>query len=349
MSELRTATPARPTSHPKQPRSPHRSIRGLWIAVTAVTFGLVTIGGLVRATGSGEGCSGWPKCSPGHWLPPLQYHPIVEYSHRMTAFADIVLVGIVAIVATRRYRREPTILRTAWVAVGLIVAQAVLGGIVVKGDLSALLVTAHFGTAMILVAVLVYGTVAAFTLDVERRLSVDGFTVLARVAAGATFALMAVGTYVRGIGAGLVFRDWPLMNGRLVPRFASEQAVVHFTHRVLAGAVACAVVALAVWAWRERHRRPAAAELALISVVLFAVQIMVGAANVWSHLAPAAVVSHVALAGLVWGALSGTAFAARLPGPSSRPAADPGPVEAPADPRSLSSVRASRNDGGVAS
>ena len=31
-------------------------------------------------------------------------------------------------------------------------------------------------------------------------------------------AFLAVGAYVRGEGAGLAFRDWPLMGGRVVPR-----------------------------------------------------------------------------------------------------------------------------------
>src|SRR5207253_11279171 len=39
------------------------------------------------------------------------------------------------------------------------------------------------------------------------------------------------------------------------------------------------------------------------AVALFAAQILVGALNVWTHLAPGAVVAHVALAGLIWGGM----------------------------------------------
>ena len=145
-------------------RSPHRGLRAAAIAATATTFALIAVGGLVRATGSGEGCTGWPKCSATSWLPPLQYHSIIEYSHRMTAFLDIVLIGVLAIVATVRYRGVPRVFRTAWASVVLVFVQAALGGVVVKGDLAALLVTAHFGTAMVLAGVLVYVTVASFSL-----------------------------------------------------------------------------------------------------------------------------------------------------------------------------------------
>ena len=77
-------------------RSSDRAIRATSIAAVALTFLLIAVGGLVRATDSGEGCSGWPKCSPGHWLPPLEFHAIIEYSHRMTAFLDIVVVALLA-------------------------------------------------------------------------------------------------------------------------------------------------------------------------------------------------------------------------------------------------------------
>ena len=57
---------------------------------------------------------------------------------------------------------------------------------------------------------------------------------LAMVTAVATFALLLVGTYVRAEGAGLAFRDWPLMGGRLVPSFGPRGAAEMFAHRVLA-------------------------------------------------------------------------------------------------------------------
>jgi heme A synthase len=293
------------------PRRDERRLRGLAVAAVAMTFLLVAIGGLVRATGSGEGCSGWPKCSATSWLPPLQYHAIIEYSHRMTAFLDIVLVGLVAALAWRRYRAVPRVFRPAMGGVALIILQAVLGGIVVRGALAPLLVTAHFATAMVLVADLVYLAVAVYTIDRRPRGRPDALSALARSAAAATFGLMVVGAYVRGENAGLAFPDWPLMNGRLVPSLASTPAALHFTHRVLAVAVGITVAALAVRAWRARRERPAVTRLALLAAGLFVVQVFIGAANVWSRLAQPAVVAHVAVSSLIWGTLVATAAAAR--------------------------------------
>ena len=72
-----------------------------------------------------------------------------------------------------------------------------------------------------------------------------------RPAAGST-SVVLVGAYVRGEGAGLAFRDWPLMDGRLSPTACSAQAAGHmFLHRLLAAAAVPVVVWFAVRAWRD--------------------------------------------------------------------------------------------------
>jgi len=53
----------------------------LSLATTVLTFLAVTAGGLVRATDSGLGCPGWPKCY-GRWIPPANAHSIIEWNHR---------------------------------------------------------------------------------------------------------------------------------------------------------------------------------------------------------------------------------------------------------------------------
>lgn len=307
-------------SPPRRPPGPpadvsersHAWLRGLSLAATATTFLLIAIGGVVRATGSGLGCSGWPKCTRDRWLPPLEYHAIIEYSHRFTAFLDIVLVVLLAVVVWKRYSGVRRVRIPTTAAVFLIFFQAVLGGIVVRGELHAVLVSAHLATAMVFAGVLIYATVASFTLGAVIDRPVDALTRLSRVAAACTLVLIAVGAYVRGEGAGLVFPDWPLMNGRLVPSISAAPAGVHFAHRVLALAVGVLVVAVAVRARRERNGRAAVATLATVAALLFIAQVLIGAANVWSKLAAAAVVAHVAVASLTWGAVVATAAVSRV-------------------------------------
>jgi cytochrome c oxidase assembly protein subunit 15 len=314
MSGRTTLSPPRePSGQPSGPGTQSRRwLRRLAVAATATTFILIAIGGLVRATESGLGCEGWPKCTPDRWLPPLEYHAIIEYAHRLTAFIDIVLVCLLAVVCWRRYSRNRRVRIPATAAVVLIFFQAALGGIVVKGELHALLVSAHLATAMVFAGVLVSLTIAAFTLDAQERGPIDGLTRLARLAAAGTLTLIAVGAYVRGEGAGLVFPDWPLMDGRLVPGISSAPAAIHFAHRILSVVVGVLVLAMAVRARRERGRRDPVTMLAVGAALLFVSQVLIGAANVWSRLAPAAVVAHVTVAGLAWGAVVATAVMARV-------------------------------------
>jgi cytochrome c oxidase assembly protein subunit 15 len=238
---------------------------------------------------------------------------MIEYSHRLVTVLDTVVVGLFAAVVAVRYRWARRVFWPSLAAVGLIVLQAALGALVVKGDLEALLVTAHFMNAMVLAGTLVYATVAAFTIGTKLA-PVDHLARLARLAAAFTFVLLGVGAYVRGEGAGLAFPDWPLMGGRVVPALSSLRPGLHFAHRALAAAVFVLVVWLAVRVWRSRSTRTVAAALAFIAAGLFAAQILIGAANVWSRLAPAAVTAHVAVAALIWGALVGTASVARFGG-----------------------------------
>ena len=146
----------------------NRSLRRLSLLTLAATMMLVTVGGLVRASGSGLGCPGWPRCY-GHWFPPFGLHgtalrhALIEYSHRFMTTVAVVLVVLLVVAAwwRRGDRRAPT----AWAATAalvLILVQAGLGAAVVKSELDPVLVTLHYANAMLLVAALVIATVTSF-------------------------------------------------------------------------------------------------------------------------------------------------------------------------------------------
>jgi protoheme IX farnesyltransferase len=287
----------------------------LTIATTASTVLLVAVGGLVRATGSGLGCPGWPTCF-GRWFPPLEYHALIEYSHRLLASLVVVLVSLQAFVAWRQFRRVRQIFRPALAAVGLVLFQAALGGVVVEGGLEATVVAAHFATAMALLGVLVNITANSFCFVKlpMKGPSIGGsdpaFARLTLWTAGAAGALLVVGAYVRAEGAGLAFRDWPLMDGRLVPTLGGA-ATSMFLHRVLAALVLLLVLWLAIRARTMAGRSMDLVVLTSAALVLMVAQILVGAANVWSGLRPAAVVAHVAFSALIWGVLVAAATVSR--------------------------------------
>ena len=286
-------------------------VRRLSLSTALATLALVAAGGIVRATGSGLGCPDWPRCH-GRLLPPLDFHAIVEYSHRLLASVVVVLVITTAWAAWRRARRDPSVLRPAVLAIGVVFLQAALGAIVVAEELDPLPNTLHFGTAMLLVAtVIVTATNArlrkpqpggdAHTDPGTRRLLWWTLGV-----AGAT---LFAGVYVRGSGASLAFLDWPLMNGRLIPDLSTEAAAAAFTHRL----VAAATVALTgVLALRAGRLRPAGLRAFAWAAFALAIgQTALGAAAVLTRLEDAAVAGHVLGSSLTWGALVVLAAATR--------------------------------------
>ena len=128
----------------------------LCLATAGTTVLLFAVGGLVRGSGSGLGCDTWPNCTATSLFPTGTMHSIIEFSHRALVFVDTVLIAITAIVAWRSYRTVRKVLWPALAAFPLVIAQAVLGGIVVATELNPWWVTAHFATALALVADVVY-------------------------------------------------------------------------------------------------------------------------------------------------------------------------------------------------
>ncbi|WP_430866920.1 COX15/CtaA family protein [Demequina aurantiaca] len=121
-----------------------KRVHGLAIANVAAQIGIIVTGGLVRLTESGLGCSDWPHCEPGAFTPEFHaeagIHGFIEFGNRLLTF---VLAIIALLLAIAIWRARP---QFKWLGLvpGLgIIAQAVLGGIVVLLDLNPLLVGLH--------------------------------------------------------------------------------------------------------------------------------------------------------------------------------------------------------------
>ena len=305
----------------------------LALATAATTVTLFSVGGLVRGTGSGLGCSSWPTCEPGRLFPTGTIHSLIEFSHRLLAFAVILLTSATAIVAWLRHRGDRALLWSALAAVPLVLGQAVVGAIVVRTDLDPGWVTAHFALALILVADVVVLAVVATAPAGRPQSDRSSFARLAVVTAVFTACLLLVGTYVRASGSQLVFTDWPLMDGRLVPTLGGA-ATAMFLHRVLAAASLLLTLWLAIRARTLPRRSRDLTALSTLALALFVAQVMVGAANVWTRLRPWAVVLHVALSVLIWATLVTLATLARR-GAAPEAERSQADAEVMASPRSL--------------
>jgi heme o synthase len=280
----------------------------LALATVVSTILLVAMGVIVRATGSGMGCPDWPLCN-GELIPSqTDYKPWLEWIHRDIAVIIGFLILGLAFLAWRHYRDRRSILWPTLVAVVLVGFQAYLGKETVRLNNSGVSVLAHLAAAMALLGLLTYLLVR---IRYPARIGGPGasqrFTLLATLAAAATYALLLFGSNVMANDAGAVFTDWPLMNGGINPVGATGlDAVVanlyqiHALHRYVAAIVGIIVLITAAAAWRTQRARPGVVRLALWFAGLFLVQVAVGALLVFTVLAPWARALHVIVGAVVW-------------------------------------------------
>ena len=92
---------------------PGRALAYLALAALVASIVQVTLGGVVRVTGSGLGCPDWPLCD-GRVIPVFERAPLVEFSHRLVASVVGLLTLAVAVLAVRRHKGEPWIRFPAW-------------------------------------------------------------------------------------------------------------------------------------------------------------------------------------------------------------------------------------------
>jgi cytochrome c oxidase assembly protein subunit 15 len=264
----------------------------LWLAV--LVFGLMGLGGYVRLSGSGLSIPEWPIINDS-LLPPMTeedwqavyrtYHIVIErvdpeqhyegpavgvipmerfqvmfwieYAHRFVA----ALVGIVFLVLFVQVVRNAALrrrygLRFTWLAV-LLLAQAILGGVVVKSDLKPEMVTAHLGMASLFLGLVVW--TALQMLDAGRVRRPARPYPWAVAALSATALQVLLGGLVAANYAGHFMNTFPTMAGYWIPpglwsadfepallNLFHNKVLVQFLHRWWAWVVAGLVVAL-VW------------------------------------------------------------------------------------------------------
>ena len=323
----------------------------LAIASVATTLPLVTVGVVVRATGSGTACPTWPGCFEGQFLPSFSDGPQawIEWVHRTVAVVIGFLVLGLAFVALRDHRGRASLLLPSLLAVGLVGFQAWLGKETVRLNNSGESVTAHLAAAMTLVGLLVYILARSFyPARIGGRGSSQRFTLLAAFGAATVFALLLFGSHVTATSQWYVFTDWPLMNGSLFPPLTDADSA-HVLHRWVAIVVGLVVVVVAAAAWRTQRDRPVVLRLALVAGLLFPIQALVGGLQILTGLSGWTQTLHLALGALIWAAMAALVavsyYAARTTAPATEPSGAGGSLadetDAVASPRTTrDSVRA---------
>jgi protoheme IX farnesyltransferase len=272
-------------------------------ATVATAILLVTIGVVVRVTGSGLGCPDWPLCH-GQIIPPFDdARAWIEWIHRTVAvIVGFEVIGLAAL-ALIDHRDRRVLVGATVVAVLLVGFQAWLGRETVRLGNSGESVTAHLAAAMTLVGLLVWILVRSLY---PARLPAGGasqrFTLVATFAAGAVFALLLFGSHVTATSQWYVFPDWPLMNGTLLPALTDANSA-QVLHRWIAFIVGLIVAAVLVAAWRMRPRTRPVVRLATIAALLFPIQALVGGLQILTGLSGWTQTLHLALGAGIWALL----------------------------------------------
>ena len=239
---------------------------------------LVVTGGLVRVTGSGLGCPTWPKCTAESFTPNKSvshFHTYIEFGNRMLTFALFAAAIAVLIAVSNAKRNDLKLL--AWLQLGGIFGQGILGGITVLTKLNPIPVAGHLLLSMILIA---GATNLNYKVNKYRTLQDQP---IAKILATFAFLTLVAGTIVTGSGphAG----DWQ------APRFDIAIALAAKFH----GALVTITLLIAFYIALKMPRK----EANWLIVVMFG-QALIGLLQWWLGLPQALVGLHLLGASLFW-------------------------------------------------
>jgi cytochrome c oxidase assembly protein subunit 15 len=282
------------------------SMRRIALAGVLTATGIIMTGAGVRLSQSGLGCPDWPRCTAtsivagGTTGDPL-VHRWVEFGNRLVTVA-IFVVAVLVCVAAWRYRpargdngqprRRRDLLWLAAAQPAAIVAQAVLGGIVVLTRLDPVWVGVHFLASMALVvaAVALYVRCAEGT-GPARPLVPRMLQLFALGAVAVLGVMLAAGTVVTGTG--------PLAGAGDVPRFHLPLSGVTQLHADIGWLLGGLVIAL-VLGLRLTGAPRRAVRLSWLLLGLIGIQGVVGYAQYFSGLPAGLVWVHVTGSAVIW-------------------------------------------------
>ena len=204
---------------------------GLALVTAGATLVLILAGGLVTTTGSGDAIPTWPL-SWGRLLPRDAGVGVwIEQNHRYLAGIVALLVGIV-VIWVRKTEDRPWVRMWAYLALGGIVAQVLLGGLRILSPNLGPGVRAGVAIVHAVFGQVVFGAVVALSLFLRpswretdddphaaeaRRIGVitTAFAFL-QLVAGAVTRHTGAGIVVHLVGAGLVLLHATLFASRLM-------------------------------------------------------------------------------------------------------------------------------------
>ncbi len=292
-----------------------RNHRYLLVAAAGMTYLLITMGGVVCVTQSGGGCPDWPGCY-GQVVPPAQTESIIEYLHRFIAGLTSPLIILAAIVGWRRTRSAPLVSAPPIIAIIFLIAVIIFGAMAVLQGIPPIVAALDLGSALIVLALLVTATVAAFTgaagsSGPAPQLSFrSAFSKLTLWTVGAVFLVLVSSVLVATSPSQARCLGWPLYNETVT--FSGLQDWLLVTRRLIAGVAVLLVLFTLLQAWRTRHAHPAINRAAAATGILLLVEIVTGILLLAGGAPIIVRILYAAAAAALWSAVVALAVAAGL-------------------------------------
>ncbi|HEX4831367.1 MAG TPA: COX15/CtaA family protein [Trebonia sp.] len=294
------------------------SVRGWALAAVVSNAVIITTGAAVRLSSSGLGCDDWPKCSTtsliaAHVSGQSTLNTWIEFGNRLLNYPLVVIAGLTFIACWRyrpaAFRRSPgqgsdgrrqDLVRLSLVLPLGVVAQAVVGGIVVLTHLNPAMVALHYllSSSILAVAVVLHTRTGEGQGPARPRVRAD-LRVLALLLAGAVAVMLAAGTVVTGTGplAGTTIDSHG--HHTTVPRFHLSLTGVTQLHADIAWFISATAIALVIGlrfsAAPARTRR-----YGWLMVGGVALQAVIGYTQYFLHLPAGLVWVHVGGSVLLW-------------------------------------------------
>jgi len=329
----------------------------LWLfAVAVLVFAMVILGGTTRLTNSGLSITDWkpirgviPPLSAADWAFEFRnYQRIPQYQFinkgmSLDAFKGIYwwewahrllgrLVGVAFAVPFLVFLYLKTIpsalIWRCWLLLALGGLQGFVGwwmvssGLAVRVEVAPERLTVHLGLALVVFCLLVWTGLEAWN-GPSRPVMRRRWPLYSALLVGAVFVQILLGGLVAGNRAGLVYNDWPLMNGRIFPSdylqgslwhsLLHSQAAVQFHHRLGAYALFAGAWTVAVLARRSPWLPEAGRTLALAAALLVTVQAGLGITTLMLGDPLGLAVIHQAFAAVVLAVTIGFAWRVRRP------------------------------------
>ena len=307
------------------------SMRRLALAGVIASTVIMSTGAAVRLSASGLGCPDWPQCSTADVVASKNagqtlLNTWIEFGNRLLNFPLVIIAALIFIAAWRFRPGEPGGRRRrdlVWLGAAQplgVVAQAVIGGIVVLTKLNPATVSVHFlvSAAVVAAAVALHMRCAALadTSGIPEKTPVRrDLRVMSAALVAVTCLMLAAGTVVTGTG--------PLAGDAGVPRYPLPLEGVTQLHADIGWLLAGLSIAL-VLVLRLSAAPPRAVRAGWVVLAALGSQGVIGYIQYFTHLPAGLVWVHVTGSVLVWIAVLRLYFTVRERAPVNT--APTGPV-----------------------